>query len=92
MNPDFRVPEIVKVNDGLREGEENTEDATEDARTVEEQTDAGGKRGEGRAWNSDVPTEKMGPVRKDSSEETCTHRHVPGRAWLNKQMEYEGKA
>ncbi|KAJ1141301.1 hypothetical protein NDU88_007634 [Pleurodeles waltl] len=67
------LPEIVKVNDGLREGEEDTEDATEDARTVEEQTDAGGKRREGRAGNSDVPTEKTGPVRKDSSEEMRTH-------------------
>ncbi|KAJ1213895.1 hypothetical protein NDU88_001525 [Pleurodeles waltl] len=38
MNPDFRVPEMEKVNDGLR-GEEEIEDATEDARRVEEQKD-----------------------------------------------------
>ncbi|KAJ1152273.1 hypothetical protein NDU88_005049 [Pleurodeles waltl] len=75
---------MVKVDDGLRGGEEEIEDATEDARRVEEQTDAGGQRGEGRAGNSNVPTKKTGPVRKDSSEETRTHRHVPGGAWLNK--------
>ncbi|KAJ1137785.1 hypothetical protein NDU88_004181 [Pleurodeles waltl] len=85
MNPDFRVPGSVKVDDGLRDGEEeNIEDATEDAKKGEEKTDAGGTRGEGRAGNSDVPTERTGPVRKDSSEETHTHRHVPGGAWLNK--------
>ncbi|KAJ1113218.1 hypothetical protein NDU88_001473 [Pleurodeles waltl] len=84
MNPDFRVPEMVKVDDGLRGEEEEIEDTTEDARRVEEQTDAGGQPGEGRAGNSDVPTKKTSPVRKDSSEETRTHRHVPGGAWMNK--------
>ncbi|KAJ1089409.1 hypothetical protein NDU88_002560 [Pleurodeles waltl] len=76
---------MVKVDDGLRgTEEEEIGDATEDARRIEEQTDAVGQRGEGRAGNSDVPTNKTGPVRKDSSEETRTHRHVPGGAWLNK--------
>ncbi|KAJ1082347.1 hypothetical protein NDU88_002515 [Pleurodeles waltl] len=85
MNPDFRVPGSVKVDNGLRDGEEeNIEDAAEDAKKGEEKTDAGGTRREGRAGNSDVPTERMGPVRKDSSEETHTYRHVPGGAWLNK--------
>ncbi|KAJ1196301.1 hypothetical protein NDU88_000172 [Pleurodeles waltl] len=84
MNPDFRVPKAVNVDDGLCEGEENIEDATEDAKKVEEKTDAGGKCGEGRAGNSDVPTERTGPLRKDSSEETRTHHHIPGGAWLNK--------
>ncbi|KAJ1157767.1 hypothetical protein NDU88_010467 [Pleurodeles waltl] len=84
MNPDFRVPEAVNGDDGLLEGEENIEDTTEDAKKVEEKMDAGGKHGEGRAGNSDVPTERTGPVRKDSSKETRSHRHVPGGAWLNK--------
>ncbi|KAJ1206449.1 hypothetical protein NDU88_001854 [Pleurodeles waltl] len=80
MNPEIRVPEAVNVD----EGEENIEEATEDAKKVEEKTDAGGKGREGRAGNSDIPTERTGPMRKDSSEETSTHRHVPGGAWLNK--------
>ncbi|KAJ1093492.1 hypothetical protein NDU88_006592 [Pleurodeles waltl] len=85
MNLDFRVPGSVKVDDGLRDGEEeNIKDATEDAKKEEEKTDARGTRGEGRAGNSDVPTERTGPVRKDSSEETHTHCHVPGGVWLNK--------
>ncbi|KAJ1151300.1 hypothetical protein NDU88_004083 [Pleurodeles waltl] len=84
MNPDFRVPEMVKLDDRLRGEEEETKDATEGGRRVEEQTDAGRQRGEGRAGNSDVPTKKTGPGRRDSSEEMYTHRHVPGGAWLNK--------
>ncbi|KAJ1153674.1 hypothetical protein NDU88_006433 [Pleurodeles waltl] len=85
MHPDFRVPGSIKVDDGLRDGEEESiEDATEDAKKGEEKPDAGRKRGEGRAGNSDVPTERTGPVRKDSSEETHNHRHIPGGAWLNK--------
>ncbi|KAJ1189706.1 hypothetical protein NDU88_006448 [Pleurodeles waltl] len=90
MTPDFRVPGSVKVDNGLQDKrKENIEDtteenATEDAKTGEEKTDAGGARAEGRAGNSDVPTERTGPVRKDSSEETHTYRHVPGGAWLNK--------
>ncbi|KAJ1103959.1 hypothetical protein NDU88_001376 [Pleurodeles waltl] len=85
MNPDFRVPETVKVDNGLHEGkEEEIDDVTEENRRIEEQRDAGGQRGEGRAGNSDVPTKKTGPVKKDNREETRTHRHVPGGAWLNK--------
>ncbi|KAJ1190064.1 hypothetical protein NDU88_006803 [Pleurodeles waltl] len=86
MNVDFWVPGAVKAEDGLRDGgeEENIEDATEDAEKGEEKKDAGETRGEGRAGNSDIPTERTGPVTKDSNEETCTHRHVPGGAWLNK--------
>ncbi|KAJ1098879.1 hypothetical protein NDU88_003986 [Pleurodeles waltl] len=87
MYPDFWVPGSVKVDDGLRdEREESIEDATEDAKEGEEEPDAGRRCGEGRAGNSDVPTERTGPVRKDSSEETRTHRHVPGGAWLNKEL------
>ncbi|KAJ1141311.1 hypothetical protein NDU88_007644 [Pleurodeles waltl] len=81
----FPGPGSVKMNDGLRNKEEESiEDATEDAKEGEEEPDAGRRRGEGRAGNSDVPTERTGPVRKDSSEETRTHRHVPGGAWLHK--------
>ncbi|KAJ1187213.1 hypothetical protein NDU88_003992 [Pleurodeles waltl] len=87
MHPDFRVPETVKVDDGLRDGEEESiEDATEDAKEGEEEPDVGRRRREGRAGNSDVPTERTGRVRKDSSEETRTHHHVPGGAWLNKDI------
>ncbi|KAJ1187760.1 hypothetical protein NDU88_004530 [Pleurodeles waltl] len=86
MNPDFRVPETVKVDNRLHEEEEEEiDDATEENRRIEEQRDAGGQRGEGRAGNSDIPTKKTGPVKKDNREETRTHCHVPGGAWLNKE-------
>ncbi|KAJ1215071.1 hypothetical protein NDU88_002681 [Pleurodeles waltl] len=51
---------------------------------AEEQKDAGEQRGEGRAGNSDVPSKITGPVKQNNREETHTHRHVPGGAWLNK--------
>ncbi|KAJ1152193.1 hypothetical protein NDU88_004970 [Pleurodeles waltl] len=61
MNPDFRVPETVKVDNGLHEGEEEEiGDATEENRRIEEQRDASGQREEGRAGNSNVPTKKTG--------------------------------
>ncbi|KAJ1110190.1 hypothetical protein NDU88_007545 [Pleurodeles waltl] len=62
MNPDFRVPETVKVDNGLHdEEEEEIDDATEENRRIEEQRDAGGQCGERRAGNSDVPTKKTAP-------------------------------
>ncbi|KAJ1162870.1 hypothetical protein NDU88_003335 [Pleurodeles waltl] len=88
MTPDFRVPGSVKLDNGPQDEEnfENAmeENATEDTKKGEETTDTGGARAEGRAGNSDVPTERTGPVQKDSSEETPNYRHVPGGAWLNK--------
>ncbi|KAJ1114073.1 hypothetical protein NDU88_002312 [Pleurodeles waltl] len=90
MTPDFWVPGSVKLHNGPQDREEENidnateENATEDAKKGEEMTDAGGARAEGRAGNSDVPTERTGPVKKDSSEETHNYRRVPGGVWLNK--------
>ncbi|KAJ1138596.1 hypothetical protein NDU88_004977 [Pleurodeles waltl] len=92
MTPDFRVPGSVKLDNGPQDGEEeNVEDAkvakeTEDAKEGKETTDAGAARPEGRAGNSDVPTETTGPVHEERGEETHKHHHVPGGAWLNKRI------
>ncbi|KAJ1202315.1 hypothetical protein NDU88_006115 [Pleurodeles waltl] len=68
VNPDFRVPGKVTLDNGLDEGvEEEIDDATEENRRGEEQTDAGEQRGEGRAGNFDVPTQKTGPVKEDNA-------------------------
>ncbi|KAJ1201300.1 hypothetical protein NDU88_005113 [Pleurodeles waltl] len=88
MNPDFRVPDEVKQDNGLQEKEEEEiDDGTDENGRAEEQKDAGEQRGEGRAGNSDVPSKKMGPVKQNNREETRTHRHVPGGAWPNKGRE-----
>ncbi|KAJ1138845.1 hypothetical protein NDU88_005226 [Pleurodeles waltl] len=84
MNPDFRVPEKEKLDDGLRKGaqeEEETEDANGRA---EEEENAGVQDGEGASGNSDVPSTKTDPTKETKQEETRIHRHIPGGTWLNK--------
>ncbi|KAJ1212445.1 hypothetical protein NDU88_000105 [Pleurodeles waltl] len=84
------IPGSIKLDNGPQDREDENienateENATEDAKKGEETMDTIGARAEGRAGNSDVPTERTGPVQKDSSEETHNYRQVPGGVWLNK--------
>ncbi|KAJ1152873.1 hypothetical protein NDU88_005647 [Pleurodeles waltl] len=71
-NPDSRVPEREKDEDGLREGaqqEEETKDATP---TAEAEENAGVQDGEGTAGNSDVPSPKTDPTEEFDQEEETT--------------------
>ncbi|KAJ1181384.1 hypothetical protein NDU88_006591 [Pleurodeles waltl] len=86
-SPDFRVPDGVKGNDGLRDGEEEEEeslDATDARRRTEEPEDAASEHGGGAAGKSELPSTKSGPAERTSRKETSIHRHVPGGTWLNK--------
>ncbi|KAJ1105142.1 hypothetical protein NDU88_002550 [Pleurodeles waltl] len=85
LSPDFRVPDRVKRDNGLRgRGEEESLDATERNKKTEEPKDAASQNGGGATGNSELPSTKSGPAERTNRKETSIHRHVPGWAWLNK--------
>ncbi|KAJ1210532.1 hypothetical protein NDU88_005895 [Pleurodeles waltl] len=81
MTPDFRIPRVVKGENGLRRG---VEEEDEDAEEPEETADGELEKPGGRPGNPDVPRETADPMQEERREETRRNRHVPGGAWLSK--------
>ncbi|KAJ1211258.1 hypothetical protein NDU88_006619 [Pleurodeles waltl] len=75
-SPDFRVPDGVKRNDGLREGgEEESLDATVAKRRTKEPEDAASQNRGGAAGNSELPSTKSDPAERTNRKEMSIHRH-----------------
>ncbi|KAJ1202384.1 hypothetical protein NDU88_006184 [Pleurodeles waltl] len=89
-NPDIRVPEALKVDDGLRvwrasEGRDAGEDAEGDAEKE--------KGGHGDAGRHPTMEELRTPSVQDLAEteevsEGRKLRHIPGGTWLNQVRSY----
>ncbi|KAJ1149536.1 hypothetical protein NDU88_002343 [Pleurodeles waltl] len=73
-SPDFRVPDEVKRDDGLREREEESSDATDTRRRSEEPKNAASRHGGSETGKSELPNAETGPAERSSHQETSTHR------------------
>ncbi|KAJ1126527.1 hypothetical protein NDU88_004934 [Pleurodeles waltl] len=88
-NPDIRVPDRTKREDGLRlEVVEDAENAEKTERKEnEENTEEGNEDDDGRRnGNSVVPSETTDQRVKERNSDTRAYRHAPGGTWLTKNI------
>ncbi|KAJ1200024.1 hypothetical protein NDU88_003853 [Pleurodeles waltl] len=89
-NPDIRVPDRTKREDGLLL--EEVEDAENAEKTERKENEENTENEEGkedddgrRNGNSVVPSETTGQRGKERNGDTHAYRHAPGGTWLTKE-------
>ncbi|KAJ1081498.1 hypothetical protein NDU88_001680 [Pleurodeles waltl] len=80
---DFRVPGDVKEDDGLKEGAEESSDATDARGRDREPEDAVPAAGGEETGKPELPKARTRLEERSSQQETSAFRHIPGGTWLN---------
>ncbi|KAJ1151831.1 hypothetical protein NDU88_004610 [Pleurodeles waltl] len=84
MTPDFRVPGNLKSEDGRERMSEEPDAADQDTEETTETESGGREETEKRPGTTGVARDAEHTEDQERSEDMLRSRHVPGRAWLNK--------